>query len=225
MIQAIIFDLDDTLYPERDFVESGYQCVARHIAGCGYYGFDEVFSSMMVSFNSSGREAVFPNLLLQFPGIMLSLKDFVQIYRKHNPLIHLFPGYQKLLLDLSGKYQLGLITDGLPEVQKRKVKALDLDAIIGKVIYSWEYGAKRQKPHPYSFSAMLELLQSAPRNTLFVGDNPEKDGKGAKNAGMLYVQVRHSQEKQFDSGCAIQGTPELIIESLFELPQVLQQWN
>jgi putative hydrolase of the HAD superfamily len=225
MIQAIIFDLDDTLYPEKDFIESGYQCVAQHIASSGGFRFDEIFSSMMMSFSSFGREAVFTNLLLQFPEISLSLNELVQIYRNHNPTIHLFSGYRELLLDLSGKYRLGLITDGLPEVQKRKVNALELDALIDNIIYSWEYGSERQKPHPYSFSAMLELLQSSARNTLFIGDNPEKDGKGAKNAGMLYVQIRHSPTKQLDSGSAIQRTPESILESLFELPQILQQLN
>jgi putative hydrolase of the HAD superfamily len=225
MIQAIIFDLDDTLYPEKDFVESGYRSVARHIAGCWNYSFDEVFSSMMMSFDSSGRETVFPNLLLRFPEITLSLDEFVQIYRQQNPAIHLFRGYRELLRDLSGKYRLGLITDGLPEVQKRKVKALGLDIIIGNIIYSWEYGSERQKPHPHSFSAMLELLQSAPQNALFVGDNPEKDGKGAKNVGMQYVQIRHFQAKQSGSGQAIQETSELILGSLLELPHMLQQWN
>jgi len=195
MIQAIIFDLDDTLYPEKDFVESGYQSVARHVADCWDCCLDEVFSSMMMSFNSSGRETVFPNLLLRFPQITLSLDEFVQIYREHNPSINLFPGYRELLRDLSGKYKLGLITDGLPEVQKRKVEALGLGSIIHSIIYSWEYGSERQKPHPYSFSAMSELLQAAPENMLFVGDNPEKDGKGAKNVGMLYVQIRHSQRQ------------------------------
>ena len=32
-IQAVVFDLDDTLYPERDYVRSGYRVVARHLAG------------------------------------------------------------------------------------------------------------------------------------------------------------------------------------------------
>jgi putative hydrolase of the HAD superfamily len=225
MIQAIIFDLDDTLYPEKDFIVGGYQSVARHIAGCWDYCFDEVFSSMMMSFGSSGREMVFPDLLLRFPKITLSLDEFVQIYRKHNPAINLFPGYRELLRDLSGKYRLGLITDGLPEIQKKKVEALGLDSIIGKIIYSWEYGVERQKPHPYSFTVMSELLQAAPRNTLFIGDNPEKDGKGAKNVGMLYLQIRHSRAKQSDSGPAIYGVPELILGSLLELPHVLQQWK
>jgi putative hydrolase of the HAD superfamily len=225
MIQAIIFDLDDTLYPERDFVESGYQSVAQHIADCSDYSLAEVFSCMKTSLNFSGRESVFPNLLLQYSRITLSLEECVQFYREHIPSIHLFPGYEELLKELSGKYRLGLITDGLPEVQKRKVKALGLDAIIENIIYSWEYGAEREKPHPYSFSKMLKLLQTSPRNTLFVGDNSEKDGKGAQNAGMLYAQIRPPQENKAGANRAILKTPACILESLFELPQVLQQWN
>jgi putative hydrolase of the HAD superfamily len=223
MIQAIIFDLDDTLYPEKDFVQSGYRSVALHIAGCGDWRYDEVFESMMLSFNSFGRESVYPNLLHRFPGVGLSLDEFLEIYRTHNPAIHLFPGYRELLLDLAGKFQLGLITDGIPEVQKKKVEALGLDVIIKNIVYSWAYGPERQKPHFHPFSVMLNLLQLPPRNMLFVGDNPEKDGKGAKNAGMLYRQIRHSQKILSASGFEAGETPEPIFESLFDLRHALEQ--
>jgi putative hydrolase of the HAD superfamily len=223
MIQAIVFDLDDTLYPEKEFVESGYQAVARHIAGNSDYSFKDLFSSMRISFHSFGRQTVFPNLLMHYPKLRLSLDDCVHIYRHHNPSIRLFPGYGDLLRKLSETYRLGLITDGLPEVQKKKVNALGLAGIIKNIIYSWEYGAERQKPHPYSFQTMLALLQSAAGNTLFVGDNHEKDGQGAMNVGMQYVQIKQFQERSFDSNNRMQGTPVRILGSLFELSQVLQQ--
>jgi putative hydrolase of the HAD superfamily len=44
MIQALIFDLDDTLYPESDFLTSGYRVVARYVADNYAYSFDQIHS-------------------------------------------------------------------------------------------------------------------------------------------------------------------------------------
>lgn len=225
MIQAIIFDLDDTLYPENDFVRSGYRAVARHVAEACGVPFEAACSSMMASFEASGRESVFPGLLERFPQISLSLAELVQIYRQHDPSIRLSPDYLSLLESLSQNYRLGIITDGLPSVQEKKVKALGLDSIIEKIIYSWDYGVDRQKPHPYAFSLILEFLQTDPAATLFIGDNPEKDGRGAQNSGMRYAQIQHSQWKPFRRGTTAQSAPEFVIGTLLQLPQLLQQLN
>ncbi len=221
MIQALVFDLDDTLYSERDFVVSGYRAVARYLAdnhGCDY---DDAFSTMMAALNISGKPAVFPALLARFPNIMIPISELVEIYRQHNPAIHLFPGYLGLLQELTRHYRMGLITDGLPAVQERKVRALDLESVMDKIIYTWEFGS--EKPHPHAFSLMLESLQANPESTLFVGDNPEKDCRGAHGAGMKYAQVEHAASRQGRSSTVSQETPEFVIDTLFQLPQILQQ--
>jgi putative hydrolase of the HAD superfamily len=224
MIEAIIFDLDDTLYPERKFVESGYRAVARHIAH--YYGgdFDALVCNMMSTWKDHGKKMVFPVLLKEFPEIPVCMSELIHVYRRHAPQISMFPGYRELLQELSSHYRIGVITDGIPEVQERKVMALGLAGMVNSIIYTWKYGPVRQKPHPLPFRLMLASLQTYPECSLFVGDNPEKDWKGAQASGMKYVHVR-TPLSDADSESAAEEVPEPAIQSLHQLPQILQDLN
>ena len=225
MIRALIFDLDNTLYPEKDFVTSGYQAVARHLAnryGCSY---DYAFSSMMTTLDAFGKARVFPALLDRLPNVSIPLAELVAVYRQHRPLICLYPGYLGLLKDLAHRYRLGVITDGLPDVQQRKVRALGLENVMEKILYTWEYGTEKQKPHPLPFSVMLEALEADPESALYIGDNPDKDCRGAHGVGMKYAEIRNAAFLDSASGSRNADAPEFIIDTLFQLPQILMQMN
>jgi putative hydrolase of the HAD superfamily len=222
MIDALVFDLDDTLYPECDFVASGYQAVAHHVAvryGCPE---TEVFSAMMATFKSLGREKVFSMVLDRFLDTSVSVNELVETYRRHTPVIRLLPDYEDLLERLRRDFRLGIITDGLPAVQERKVQALHLETLVDKIIYTWEFGPEFEKPNPFCFSLMLDCLRTAPSKSIFIGDNADKDWKGAHSVGMRFVRVLPDNrvEERSDQGRA--GTPEFVIKNLNELPRVLQ---
>jgi putative hydrolase of the HAD superfamily len=225
MLQALVFDLDDTLYVERHFVMSGYRAVARYLENEGCCPFERAFSIMVDAFDASGRQAVFPTLLEQHPRISLSIAELVAIYRKHEPAIHLYPGYLQLLRKLSRDYRLGVITDGLPAVQERKIRALGLQNIMNRIIYTWEYGSEKEKPHPLSFSLMLDFLRAGPDATIYIGDNPEKDCKGAHGVGMKFAQVRRPYSRDDDWHARAEEPPEFVLDTLFQLPDILQRMN
>jgi putative hydrolase of the HAD superfamily len=225
MIEALVFDLDDTLYPEQDFVMSGYRAVAQFLADSHGCDFHSAFACMAETYSVEGRQRVFPTLLEQFPNSSMTLSGLVDVYRQHNPAICLFPGYPGLLEKLAHQYRLGVITDGLPEVQARKVQALQLEGVMDKIIYTWAYGADKEKPHPFSFSLMLEYLQADPEATLFVGDNPDKDCKGAHGVGMKCAQVQNPKVNGACPGTTTREAPEFIIDTLLQLPQILRQLN
>jgi putative hydrolase of the HAD superfamily len=225
MIQAILFDLDDTLYPERDFSASGYTAVARKVAEEGGCDFATALDQMAYSLRTAGKKAVFPDLLAYHPEIPLTIGDLVRVYREHAPAITLPNGYRQLLQQLRENYRLGIITDGLPPVQRGKVRALGIDGLFDKIIYSWDYGEERQKPHAHSFNLMTEFFRIPPESVLFVGDNPEKDGRGARDAGMRFVRVMSPQGaegvKYVKGGKDVKG----VIGNLLQLPQVLRNEN
>jgi putative hydrolase of the HAD superfamily len=130
-----------------------------------------------------------------------------------------------LLRDFARQYRLGVITDGLPSVQEKKVRALGLENLMEKILYTWEYGSEKQKPHPLPFSLMLESLGTTPENALFIGDNPDKDCRGAHGVGMKCAEIRHAESVQNRSHSIAQDTPEYIIDTLFQLPQILRQMS
>jgi len=113
----------------------------------------------------------------------------------------------------------------LPAVQDHKVQALGLKNVMDKIIYTWDYGPEKEKPHPYSFSLMLQCLDTDPNSVLFIGDNPEKDCKGAHGVGMKCAQVMHAKKMADLSVDKFAERPEFIIETLYQLPHILEHMN
>ncbi len=225
MIKALIFDLDDTLYCEKDFVESGYKAVARHLSGSIGCDFNSLYAMMLDTLHSIGRHSVMDAVKARYPVDPIAIEDLVAVYRGHNPKIRMYPGYYAFLKELSGSYSLGIITDGMPEVQERKVRALRLEGLMDNIIYTWKFGVDKQKPHPHSFSLMLRSLETNAENALFIGDDLTKDCMGSHRAGMKCAQTRPSVSDGEGLNEPCHEKPEYVIDSLFQLPQILQELN
>jgi putative hydrolase of the HAD superfamily len=220
MIRALIFDLDDTLYCEHDFVASGYRAVAEYVgAQCGRPS-DKILGVMMEIFAQEGRRAVMPAVLERFSGSTARVDELVDVYRRHEPAIRLFAGYEDLLREWRRTYRLGVITDGIPEVQERKCRALGLIGAVDRILCTWHYGCEREKPHPHSFQLVLADLKVRPSEALFIGDSIEKDCRGARGVGMRSVLV-HRRPVAGAAEAAEQT--DFVVESLFQMPMVLKQ--
>jgi putative hydrolase of the HAD superfamily len=76
----------------------------------------------------------------------------------------------------------GLLTNGPSWMQRRKVEILGLESEIDAIGISEELGAS--KPDPAAFAATMELIGSAPSETVMVGDHLDWDVRGALAAGM-----------------------------------------
>jgi putative hydrolase of the HAD superfamily len=225
MIQALVFDLDDTLYRENDFVESGYKAIAQYLSRCSGSDFQKLYARMIDTFHRKGRHCVMTAVQESCPVDSITIEQLVSIYRHHNPDIRLCPGYHGLLKELSENYRLGIITDGIPEVQERKVRALELEGLMDHVIYTWKFGEAMQKPHPLSFSLMLQSLGTDAENAIYIGDNPAKDGTGAHRAGMKFAQIHPPVSGGVISADTGDGEAEYVISSLFQLPSILKEMN
>jgi putative hydrolase of the HAD superfamily len=220
-IRALVFDLDDTLYPEIDFVSGGYKAVARLVSDRYGTSCSEIFYTMMSTLAAEGRGAVLPRMIERFCDSSRSLPELVEVYRGHLPRIRMFPGYRCLLRRLGRHYRLGIITDGNPEVQRRKVHALGLQHAVDKIIYTWDYGEEIGKPNPLSFLLMLDYLRAEPPQVLYVGDNPEKDCRGAHAAGMRFAHLRVPRLHGNGTVKEVED-PEFVIDSLYQLPSILE---
>ena len=191
---AVIFDLDDTLYLEQDFVHSGFRAVAARLAGeCGH-GPQELFDLLEGWFRRGIRGNTFDLLLkrikLQKEGL---LDELVHLYREHEPRINPTPEVPGLLQSLEKKYALGLVSDGYSITQRRKLDALGLVDHFQTLVISEELPDKARKPSPRPFWTALESLGVAPERAVYVADNPEKDFLGARRAGLASVRVRRPQ--------------------------------
>lgn len=173
-IKGVIFDLDDTLYSEKEYVRSGFNAVSDYLGG----GFED----KLWQYFEDGKVAI--TEVLKDIGRVEEDKICLEIYRKHKPNIHLYPGVEEMLEELQKKgIKVGIITDGRPEGQKNKIEALGLD--IEDVIITDELGGVQfRKPCDIAFRIMLTRWRLNPSEVVYVGDNPAKDFQGPQQLGM-----------------------------------------
>lgn len=223
VFRAIIFDLDDTLYPERAYVFSGFQAVAawaeEHLGIPTAQGMAELWQL----FNNGVRGDTF-NRWLESHGFRPDawVPRMVQIYREHIPRIEPYPEVPRLLQRLRLRYHLGLITDGYAQVQKRKLEALGLMSYFDVIVFSDELGRDAWKPNSKVFKVALEMLGITGPEAVYVADNPMKDFIGARRVGIWTVRVRHPDGLYSHlAPPSPEHAPDFEIETLDDLEMVL----
>lgn len=189
---AVIFDLDDTLYPERDFIRSGFQAVAYLASQEFSLPADVTFAEFQSIFSTGNRADVFGTWLREKHFDPKWLPQFVDTYRFHQPNIHLPHDIAGLLPRLKRVCQLGLVSDGIARSQRAKFAALGLTTYIPLPIFTDELGPNRAfwKPHILPFQTVLQSLDCSAREAVYVADNPHKDFTAPRQLGMHTIRVR-----------------------------------
>jgi putative hydrolase of the HAD superfamily len=193
-MNAAIFDLDDTLYPERQYVLSGFRAVAEWASR----NFDIPLATGLRELETLFHDGVRGNTFdrwLQAHGIggNESVAELVRVYRSHIPVITLYPDVHPVLEQMrSQNWRLGLVSDGYADVQRRKIEALHLYDLFDAVVLSDDFGREAWKPSPRPFLAALARLAADPVHAVYVADNPSKDFIGARSIGMATIRIRRS---------------------------------
>jgi len=190
-LKAIVFDLDDTLYPERAYVINGFRAVAALAERELGLAAEQCFEELQALFEAGARERTFDTWLRNH-GIdpAVRVRAMVRWFRNHEPRISLFPGVLELLSDLRSRHALGLLTDGHSAVQRRKVAALEIARFFDAVVFTDDFGIDHWKPSTQPFALILERLGTAGAEAAYVADNPIKDFVGARAEGMFTIRVR-----------------------------------
>lgn len=192
---AVLLDLDDTLYPEREFARGGFRAAAESLAAAVHRPADELFAICWQRFETGVRGSIFDGILaeLNVPHDTTLIDKLVRAYRLHEPQLVLFDDADRLLTSMASQYGLGLLTDGPADVQRRKVKALGLPRRIEAIVYSDDFGREHWKPSPIPYLELLRKLHVDPSHAVYVGDNPKKDFIGARRLGLQTVRIRRPQ--------------------------------
>jgi len=223
-IRALLFDLDDTLYEEKQFVKSGFIKVAEFVEDKLKIDKDFFYKILIEIFNGGSRGNIF-NLALEKVNIAYRenvIQSMVKIYREHTPKIKLEEDVKALLVKLSGIYSLGIITDGYYEVQKKKVQALGLEEMFDSIIYTDEYGREYWKPDVFGYKLALEKFQIVPGEAVYIGDNPHKDFIGAKEIGITTVRILQQGREYSEVRLDKEYEADYEIRELHEITNVLK---
>lgn len=219
----VVFDLDDTLYPERQFALCGFRA-------CGVwaktrFGVDGVGEEMTRLLDTGMLGKLFATVLQTHvpdhrPEHLIALRE---AYRGAAAELTLFEDGAWALDHYGSKGPLGLITDGTHAVQRKKVTALALEPRFREIVYTDALGADKAyaKPHPMAFERVAAAIGVPGDRFVYVGDNPVKDFVSPNAMGWTTVQIVrdggiHDTTKQIDG-----GAPQHKITSLTKLPGIL----
>jgi putative hydrolase of the HAD superfamily len=190
--KAVLFDLDDTLYPERAYVLSGFRTVAKYISTTYNFDTEDAYSRLASAFYRGIRGNTFDLILsdLGLPTNQELVHHLVEVYRTHNPHITLYADATRALSMLRSHFRLGILTDGDSAVQRRKVRALGIEPLFDAILYSDDLGRTHWKPSVLPFHHLLCRLGIEPAQAVYIGDNPRKDFIGARAVGLTTIRVR-----------------------------------
>ena len=161
--KAIVFDLDDTLVKEIDFLKSAFHEIAT-LADSAHL---DLFHQMMLWY--SNKDNVFQNLVDTYPTLELTVLK--NRYRNHQPIFEQKEQINQLLVGLKAKgYLLGIITDGYSVTQRNKIKALEIEPLLDLIVISEEFGS--EKPSVANYEIFHQFNAS---DYFYVADNPSKD--------------------------------------------------
>lgn len=161
----LVFDLDDTLYKEVDFLQSGYQFI------CDTFHLDHTVYQDMVKSHFE-KKNVFQELLDQY-ALPIQLTDLIEMYRLHVPKIAL-DSVTKNTLEAFFQLEnvtLALLTDGRSKTQRNKIKALGIEHYFQEIIISEEFGS--EKPNSANYLYFTEKYPDF--QFFYIADNIKKD--------------------------------------------------
>lgn len=124
-------------------------------------------------------------------------------------------GAEEMLDQLKGRYQLGIITNGISDSQGKRLQAGGIDGLFEAVIISDEVGLR--KPDKGIFEIALRELNAERHEVLYVGDSVEDDLVGAMNAGIDFCFYNRKEVGVPDGMSA-----KFVIKELGELVSILK---
>lgn len=124
------------------------------------------------------------------------VKELVDVYRSHTPLITLEQDAEEFLRN-HHKEELALITDGPAVTQRSKIKALNIEKYVGTIIVTDDLGPDCGKPNPEAFKMVQgSLLGTA---CVYIADNPLKDFIAPASLGwMPSIRIRRAGSLHYD---------------------------
>ena len=159
--KIFVFDLDDTLYSERDFEKSGIEFV--------YHNLSIKHISLETILNNRNN---WIELMINGSNNQITLQIVLDMYRNHFPNIHLYNDakvfLEKLLLQ---GIEMSLITDGRSITQRNKLRALGIESFFKNIVISEEVNS--EKPSEYNFR--MVMYNTIAENYIYIADNPKKD--------------------------------------------------
>ena len=213
-MNAVCFDLDDTLYPYADYARSGLRNAADELAGLtGRHLRAELFE---LYFDRGVSEGTFDRLLADHDLPAALSEPMVEAYHDAVGPLEPYDDTEAVLAELGESYTLGLVTDG--HNGEAKLSELGLDGYFDAVVVNPPLGITKREREP--FDRVTSQLAIDHDEMVYVGDDPRCDFAVPNVLGAGTVRLRRGRYTDH-SPASNDAVPDAEIERLAELPGVL----
>ncbi len=227
MIKAILFDLDMTLL-DRDKL---YRAFAEHLLRKvlpSDTDEEKIRAEVehLVRTDAHGYEKksnIYLPLIDKYQ-LSINLKEIIALWTDFT-MTHAeaYPAAFTVLEELSGRYKLGLITNGEDSIQGNKILSSGISHYFDAITISGAEGI--HKPSPEIFRLTLDRMGISSDEAVYVGDHWVNDITGALGAGMLAVWIQKEVDRELPQGVIAIGEVEELPEALKLLDETLpEQW-
>lgn len=221
--RSVLFDLDDTLYREVDFVDAAMRNVASFVGRRTNMDMAAIVEELLGILNEYGRGHVFDVFLERHGLPTIWIPSMLYTYRRTQPHLQLHEDAIPLLEELRERgIRTGIVTDGNALVQRSKVDALDLEHLVDSVVLTDAIGSGAGKPSTTGFVVALELLRCQPHRSVYVANDLNKDFVAPRKLGMTGILVTRGllgTPQDTPTG----GQPDQRVEDLSEARNVIAQ--
>jgi len=211
--QHIIFDLDHTLW---DFTANSnatlkelyleYAMLEWNISETAFLeAYQKVNNQMWLDYNHGriGKEVI-RRKRFQYTLALLGIEDKAlgdqlnEAYLEICPTKgYLIPFALEILIYLSQKYTLHILTNGFSETQAIKIKTSGLECFFQEIINAESCGFL--KPDKRAFDYTLSKIKGYCADSIMIGDDLYADALGAKKAGLDHVYFNPQKRKHRES--------------------------
>jgi putative hydrolase of the HAD superfamily len=231
-LQAIFFDIDDTLYSTSEFAELARSTALDAMIEVGLDIEKRVLQEELeevINEFTTNYEHHFDKLLLRIPrrhyrGINPAVIVAAGVIAYHETKMRQLVPYEDAIevLRLLSKTDVtrGIITEGLEVKQAEKLVRMRIHPYLSPnaIFISNQIGIS--KPNPKIYQRACSDLNLKPTETMYVGDNPSHDIDPPKSIGMLTVRMRRGGKHYRDQGTT---QPDREVQNFWDLLDYLRQ--
>lgn len=195
-IKAILFDLDDTLWPLEAVIKRAeaelYDWLALHTPGVTRQFSNAQLQALRAELAPTDphyrfdlwslRHATLTQACRQCGEDIALMEQAMAVFSKARNAVTPFDDVLPALTRLRERYALGSISNGFADLQ-----AIGLAHHFQISLAAHQFGSA--KPDPEIFLAACDALSVAPHEALYVGDDPLLDVQAAQNAGLHAVWI------------------------------------
>lgn len=225
MIHAVIFDLDNTLL---DFMKMKEYAVKAAITGMQEAGLivdkEKSYDKIIEMYNDRGWENqhIFDEFLVDSIGFVdnkILAAGIVSYRRAREANLQVYPNVNSTLMALVKMgIKLAVVSDAPSREAWMRLYYLNLHHMFDVVLTFDDTGAR--KPSPVPFKMALKKLSCTAKNTLMVGDWPERDVEGAKQLGMKTIFARYGDTfDTTDSGA------DWDVDDIYQIVDIVKELN